>query len=334
MIPTNHLRVLYGAIYSGASSWRTIERTSTINSREARKARDELVASGGLIVDRCTVLDAASRRFRRTYYRANPEWPEVVAIAAWVDGGQREPLPLLARTPIAPRPKAQLDPAQHRHDDERVLTAILRNPRQPWRAIRQTVSLPTRRSDIARSELLDAGHIYGGGENLPTATGKLRFSPRLFPNEDSPLVQELRKRFGIPMSSDTTNLLGLVMPVTKHVPVPRAPRQLSTLDLEERAETAHERAERERRLAVPPIASVLPMPRQRIVPPPKLPQETEEYTVARLTAEMHALNAGDIERAPLEELEDDDAPSQDVGEKEAPEDPEACDIDYLMTRFT
>ena len=190
------LRVLLAVIQRPFQSWRQIEPACGLHKPRARIVRDRLLAIHALRLERRTIPDASGRRYKRTLYDVNPNLSEVRELRAWVESGQAAPLALLAPVRLAKQAIQRL-PGIHADATDRVLEAILRNPNQPWRIIRTVARCPGKIADVARNELYDNAHITPGFEERPTRNGRGRIVPRWVPNEESPLVRELRKRYGL-----------------------------------------------------------------------------------------------------------------------------------------
>ena len=192
----DELLVLLAVIQRPFQSWRHIEPACSMARPRARAVRDRLLRIHALRLERRTIPDASGRRYKRTLYDVNPNLSEVRELRAWVESGQAAPLALLAPVVLARQPIYRT-PGIYADATDRVLEAILRNPDQPWRKVRPAARCPGKTADTARNELYDAGHIAPGFVDTVTGTGRRYVSPSWVPNEESPLVRELRKRYGL-----------------------------------------------------------------------------------------------------------------------------------------
>ena len=190
------LLIILGVVQLPGHSWTVIRRAINLDARLAMRTRDRLVAEGVLLTDREFTRDKFNRRRPLTVYRANPDLREVQELAEWVAGGQQFPLTLLALH-MPNRPPARRPPGIHASDTERVLDAILRNPEHAWHVVKDASGLNSLRARIARDELYDGKHLCAGFREIRSKHGKVRCVPKWEPNEASPLVQELRKRYAI-----------------------------------------------------------------------------------------------------------------------------------------
>ncbi len=194
------LRIVAAVVRRPNQPWTTIEIGCGMQAKDARAVRDSLLVAGALVTTADRREDARGRLCPRTLYNVSPSVPQLPAIKAWIDSGQAYPLPMLAlpkAKPIRPCPGVMADAS------ERVLEAILRNPLAIWRNLRPTLGLTGKVADQTRDELWTADHIaFDVAEHLDARGGRRRHRV-LIPCEASPLVKELRKRYGIPAPAGT-----------------------------------------------------------------------------------------------------------------------------------
>ena len=189
------LLVLLAVVRAPSQPWRNIERLCCMARTRACAVRDSLIAARALIVTHDWCYDAMARRVKRERYQVAPSI-DVSDLQTWLDTGMRTPCP------IPPRPTSvvaplQRSPGMRRDPRERLLETILRNPERAWREVRLATGLNVKIADAARQELLADETISGAFAPAVDRMGRRFTRGWLAPNEESSLVRELRKRYGI-----------------------------------------------------------------------------------------------------------------------------------------
>ncbi len=190
------LRVIAAVAALPLQSWRTLEPTCSTSPKRARAIRDRLINLHVLTCTSMPVEDAKGRVYTRRLYDVNPALPQLRDIHAWLDAGRSYVLPMLAPDHIVRGP-VQRPPGVTHDPRERLLETVLRNVGASWRTLRPTSGLRSPHAEQVREELIDSGDLLPDVVVDRRVTGTEYLRRVLTPNEKSPLVRELRAKYGL-----------------------------------------------------------------------------------------------------------------------------------------